>query len=196
MNTIKQAKWIRAFRWLHRKIAIVLFIFFFIVSVTGLLLGWKKNTGLLAATQKGSTTNISQWLPVDSLQKMAVRYLQDSVSSTLSTELDRIDIRPSKGIAKFIFTDHYWAIQLDCATGKLLLIEKRSSDFIEDLHDGSILDSIFGTGKEEIKLVYTSIMGISLLMLILTGFWLWYGPKRLRKAKKNLKKNTLPNPGG
>ena len=186
MTTIKQqAKWIRWFRWLHRKIALVLFIFFLLIAVTGLLLGAKKHWGLLAPTQKGLSSAPSQWLSVDSLNKMANRYLRDSVSPTLSTELDRIDIRPGKGIAKFVYKDQYWGLQLDCTTGALLLIEKRKSDFIEDLHDLSILDDWFGTSDEQIKLGYTVMMGISLLLLILSGIWLWYGPKRIRQLKKS-----------
>jgi len=185
MATIKQqAKWVRITRWLHRKIALALFIFFLVIAVTGVLLGIKKHAGLLAPTQKGTSSNLSEWLPVDSMQKMANRFLLDSVSANLSTNLDRIDIRPGKGIAKFVYKDHYWGLQLDCKTGALLLIEKRRSDFIEDLHDGSILDDLFGTNDEQIKLGYTIVMGISLLLLILSGLWLWYGPKLIRKMKR------------
>ena len=183
MNTQKQAKRIRSFRYLHRKIAIFLFVFFFIISITGLLLGWKKITGLLAPTQKGISTNAATWLTIDSLQKLAAQYLNDSVDNRLSVELDRIDIRPSKGIVKFVFIDHYWGLQIDCTSGKLLHIEKRNSDFIEDIHDGTILDKVFGTGEKSM-LGYTTIMGLSLFLLTVTGFWLWYGPKRLRKNKK------------
>lgn len=185
MSTLlKQAKWLRSFRWLHRKIAIFLFVFFLIISITGLLLGIKKHTGLLAPTQKGVSSDLSTWLPVDSLQKMAIKFLKDSVNSKLSTEVDRIDIRPKKGIAKFVFREHFNALQLDGTTGRLLLVEKRRSDFIEKIHDGSILDKLFGTGNEQIKLTYTVIMGFSLFMLVLTGFWLWYGPKKIRKDRK------------
>jgi hypothetical protein len=183
-NTKQQAKWIRVLRWIHRKIAVALFIFFFIVSVTGILLGIKKHTGLLAPTQKGVSSDLAAWLPVDSLQKLAVAYLRDSVSSTLSTEIDRIDIRPGKGVVKFIFVGHYNSLQLDGTNGRLMLIEKRKSDFIENIHDGSILDKVFGTSDEQIKVSYTVIMGTSLLLLVLTGFWLWYGPKRLRKSRR------------
>jgi len=183
-NTKQQAKWIRGLRWLHRKIAIFLFVFFFIISVTGLLLGIKKQTGLLAPAQKGVSSDLATWLPVDSLQKIAVQILRDSVSPGLSTGIDRIDIRPQKGIVRFIFKDHYNGLQLDGTTGKLLLIEKRKSDFIENIHDGSILDKLFGTGGEQVKVSYTIIMGLSLFMLVLSGFWLWYGPKRLRKSRK------------
>ncbi len=184
-NTIQQAKWIRWLRWLHRKIAIFLFVFFLIISITGLLLGIKKQTGLLAPTQKGVSSDLSIWLSVDSLKKNAIRYLYDSVSPTLSTAIDRIDIRPDKGIIKFTFKDHFKGLQLDGTTGKLLSIETRKSDFIEKLHDGSILDKIFGTGGDQVKVSYTVIMGSSLFLLILSGLWLWYGPKRLRKARKS-----------
>lgn len=185
MTSIQQrAKWIRAFRWLHRKLALALFIFFLLISVTGILLGAKKHWGILAPTQKGLSADPRNWLPLDSLHRMANSYLVDSVKEELSTELDRIDVRPSKGIAKFVYKDHYWGLQLDCTNGALLLIEKRNSDFLEDLHDGSILDDLIGTGDEEIKLGYTIIMGLSLLLLILSGLWLWYGPRRIRQLKK------------
>jgi uncharacterized iron-regulated membrane protein len=183
-STNKQAKWIRMFRWLHRKLAVALFLFFLLVAITGLLLGIKKHTGHLAPTQKGTSADLSKWLSTDSLEKIARAYLIDSVSQDLSTELDRIDIRPGKGIAKFKYKDHYWGLQLDCATGKVLLLERRTGDFIEDLHDGSIIDDWLGTGDEQVKVGYTVIMGTSLLLLVLSGIWLWYGPKLIRKIKR------------
>lgn len=89
-------------------------------------------------------------------------------------------------MVKFVFIDHYWGIQLDGATGKLLHIERRNSDILENIHDGSILDYYFGTTGEQFKLVYTSIMGLALLTFTITGFWLWYGPKVLRIKNKKL----------
>lgn len=187
-DTKKQARIIRIFRWVHRKLAIALFVFFLLISITGILLGIKKNTGLLAPTQKGISSDQSTWLPVDSLTTIALAYLHDSVSAGLSPELDRIDIRPGKGIAKYIFKNHYTGLQLDCASGKVLSVEKRKSDFIEDLHDGSILDDLFGTKDEPAKISYTLLMGVSLLMLIISGFWLWYGPKIIRRKKRGAEK--------
>ena len=54
-----QAKTLRVFRKVHRTTGAFLFIFFFIISITGLLLGWKKNSGglLLADSRKGTTTS-------------------------------------------------------------------------------------------------------------------------------------------
>jgi uncharacterized iron-regulated membrane protein len=183
-TTQLQARIIRFFRWLHRKIAIFLFAFFLVIAVTGLLLGIKKQTGLLAPTQKGLSSDLATWLPIDSLEKIAVRILHDSVAADLSPEIDRIDIRPQKGIVKFVFKHHYHGLQLDGTTGRLLLMETRRSDFIEHLHDGSLFDKLFNTGNDGAKITYTLIMGLSLLMLILSGLWLWYGPKRLRKSRK------------
>lgn len=183
-NTKQQAKWIRWFRWLHRKIAIFLFVFFLLIALTGLLLGIKKQTGLLAPTQNGLSADLATWLPIDSLEKIAIRVLHDSVAADLSPEIDRIDIRPQKGIVKFIFSHHYNGLQLDGKTGRLLLKEKRKSDFIENLHDGSILDKLFSTGNDGAKISYTLIMGLSLFLLVLSGLWLWYGPKRLRNSRK------------
>ncbi len=185
MSTTKtQAKWIRRFRWLHRKIAIFLFAFFLVMSITGVLLGIKKQSGLLAPTQKGVSKDLATWLSFDSLHKNAIRFLHDSVDADLSPTVDRIDVRPDKGIVKFTFKDHFKGLQLDGTTGQLLSVETRKSDFIEKIHDGSMLDKIFGTGGDQAKLTYTITLGTSLFMLVLTGMWLWYGPKVLRRKRR------------
>lgn len=184
----KQAKLLRVFRKTHRTLGAVLFIFFFFISSTGILLGWKKDTGgiIQSKSHMGISKNLKNWLPIDSLHTIACNVLRDSVSADLSHELERIDIRKNKGMIKFVFIDHFWGIQLDGTTGQLLYIEERRSDFIEKIHDGSILDYYIGTAGDQIKLFYTSIMGLSLLTFTVTGFWLWYGPKRMRKRKMNL----------
>ena len=178
-----QAKVLRAFRKIHRLTGASLFAFFFIIAFTGLLLGWKKHSGglILAQSHKGSSTEMTEWLPIDSLHQIACKTLHEQVDPTLSLELDRIDIRPDKGMGKFVFAGHFQGLQLDLATGELLHVEQRRADFIEKIHDGSILDHYMGTSNGQIKLFYTSVMGVALLVFTVTGFWLWYGPKRMRK---------------
>ncbi|MBW6492746.1 MAG: PepSY domain-containing protein [Lentimicrobium sp.] len=178
-----QAKLLRTFRKIHKTTGAILFVFFFIISITGLLLGLKKHSSglILSKSFQGTSTDLKDWLPVDSLHKNACKILIDSVSSDLSTELDRIEIHKEKGMVKFVFTEGFWGIQLDGTTGQLLHIERRRADFIENIHDGSILDHYFGTGNEQIKIIYSSMMGLALFAFTLTGFWLWYGPKRMRK---------------
>lgn len=188
-STQKQAKILRWFRKVHRITGAMLFIFFFIIAISGILLGLKSNSNglILPKTTQGTTNNLKNWLPIDSLHTKATSILQDSISPNLSLKLDRIDIRKNKGIVKFIFENHYWEIQLDGATGELLSVAKRHSDLIEDIHDATILDRVFNTSQTQIKLIYTLIMGLALLLFTITGFWLWYGPKRLKKSRKIIK---------
>ncbi|MDF4220210.1 PepSY-associated TM helix domain-containing protein [Maribacter sp. M208] len=181
----RQAKLLRNFRKVHRITGAALFIFFFVISITGLLLGWKKHSGdlILSKSYAGVSTNLKHWLPIDSLHTIANTYLLDSISSELSTEIDRIDIRKNKGMVKFVYTDHIWSLQIDGTTGKVLHVERRYSDVIEKIHDGSILDELLGTSNKQIKVFYTSVMGLALLVFTITGFWLWYGPKRMKRNK-------------
>jgi len=181
----QQAKILRTFRKVHRTTGALLFIFFFFIAVTGVILGWKNHSNglIIPKSYEGTSTSLKNWLPLDSLHKKANFILLDSVSANLSTELDRIDVRSNKGIVKFVFKNHYWEIQLDGATGNLLNIGKRHSDFFENIHDGSILDRYFATSNGQIKLIYTTIMGLALLLFTITGFWLWYGPKRMKRIK-------------
>tara|TARA_R110002126_G_scaffold201589_2_gene349199 strand:+ start:2709 stop:3287 length:579 start_codon:yes stop_codon:yes gene_type:complete len=179
----RQAKWLRIFRKIHRITGASLFLFFFFIATTGLLLGWKKHSAgiILSKSYQGSSTELKDWLPIDSLNTMANYYLLEKISPELSTDIDRIDIRKDKGMVKFIYSEHLWGLQLDGATGKLLHIDRRYSDLIENIHDGSILDKYLGASNNQIKVFYTTIMGVALLVFTITGFWLWYGPKRMRR---------------
>ncbi len=178
----QEAKLLRAVRKVHRTTGILLFVFFAIIAISGTLLGWKKHSGdlLLPQSRKGTSTVLSEWLPLDSLHVLANSYLASEVSPRLSTEINRIDVRQSKGMVKFVYDEHYYGVQLDGATGDLLHIGNRRSDLIENIHDGSIIDHYLGT-KGWIKLIYTSLMGLALFTFTVTGFWLWYGPKRMRR---------------
>lgn len=181
----KQAKILRILRRVHRTTGAFLFVFFFIISITGFLLGLKKNSSelLLPNTYEGSSDNLSDWFNIVDLHYTANRILHDSISKNLSLELNRIDIRKEKGVVKFVYKNHPHEVQLDGATGALLNIGKRHSDTIENIHDGSILDNYFKTSKGQIKIIYTTIMSLALLTFTITGFWLWYGPKRMRKNR-------------
>ena len=192
----KQAHTLRIFRKAHRWSAIVLFVFFLIISVSGLLLGWKKHSGdlILPKTYKGTSDNITTWLPLDSLNRIADQALASHAGSGKSFKLDRIDIRKEKGVAKFIYSDHYWGVQVDGATGNVLHIGKRNSDLFENIHDGSILDKVLGTSNGQIKVLYSSLMGLSLLTFTVTGFWLWYGPKKMKQAVRKQPQSRFSRP--
>jgi uncharacterized iron-regulated membrane protein len=181
----KHAKVLRIFRKIHRYIGAFLFLFFIIISVSGILLGWKKlsNGVLLPESQQGTSTELKDWISIDSLHTIACYELQQATTGDVSLKLERIDIRKENGMVKFVFEEDYWEVQLDGATGNPLQIAKRQSDFLENIHDGTIFGTSFGMGTP-IKIIYTSIMGIALLIFSITGFWMWYGPKKMRRIRK------------
>lgn len=181
----KQAKVLRVFRKIHRVAGVSLFLFLFCIGVTGLLLGWKKNSGglILADTSKGISSDLNTWLPMHQLAENAIKYVNDSIPENLATKIDRIDVRPDKGIVKITFKDHYVGVQLDGRTGFVLKKENRNADLIEQIHDGSWVDRLFGLNSGVFKLFYTTVSGLGLLIFCITGFWLWYGPKMFRKQQ-------------
>ena len=169
---------LRQFRSIHKWIGISVALFMLVTSITGVMLGWKKNVDILQPpTLKGSSTHVADWVSFEAVTQSALRAL-DSVTRAKNS-IDRLDVRFDKGIIKVIFTKGYWEAQVDAATGKTLSVAKRHADWIEHIHDGSIINDFF-------KLIYTNYIGFGLLFLSITGFWLWYGPKRIRKAKQAL----------
>lgn len=171
----------RGYRKLHRLVAVPLFVFMFLIGATGLLLGWKKQANLTPPTGQSLESNPANWLPLDSLLNLANQYADQHLAGY--GEIDRMDIRPKKGIAKVVFTQHYAEIQLDCATGRILFVGKRWNDFVEHLHDGTIVDRLLGFKGDSFKITYTTITSLGLMGLAFSGFWLWFNPKRIKSTK-------------
>ena len=179
---VKHAKVLRFVRKIHRYTGVFLFVFFFVIGFTGLLLGWKKNSGgyLTPESKQGVAKNFEDWLPIDTLYSIAANHIIKAYGTNADVSLDRIDIKYGKGMANFIFEKNYRAVQVDGVTGEVLSLDRRRADFIENIHDGMIIDKLLINKSQPFKLVYTSIMGLALLTFTITGFWLWYGPKRMR----------------
>ena len=90
-------------------------------------------------------------------------------------DIDRIDIRPNKGIAK-IRSKNNWEIQLDIESAEIYSVSFRRSDIIESVHDGSFFSDYVKFG-----LFFPS--GILLIVLSFTGIYLFIVPI-LRPNKK------------
>jgi uncharacterized iron-regulated membrane protein len=166
---------VRQFRSLHRYIGVGLAVFMLITAITGLLLGWKKNAGVLQPpTLKGVSQDIRQWKSFHQVATAAMHGM-DSIGES-NNAIDRMDVRLDKGIVKVLFIRGYWEVQVDGTTGKVLSLAQRHSDWIEHIHDGSIFSDLF-------KVIYTNMLGTGLFVLALSGLWLWYGPKVIRRSK-------------
>lgn len=149
-----------------------------LLGITGLLLTWKSELKLSPPTQK--TIGKNQLISISEIEKNALRYI-DSID--LDNKINRIDYRPSKGIAKIRFENHFTELQIDCYSGKILSVKQRTSDIIEMIHDGSIIDFMFKSESENIKLIYSTLASLGLILLALSGFLLWLKPKQIKKFK-------------
>ena len=168
---------LRHYRVYHRYVGLVMAVLVLISSVTGILLGWKKDVDLLQPpTQKGATTDLAQWIPLSEMAVIATAAL-DSAQAIKANPIDRIEARPEKGIVKVLFAEGSWEVQVDGSNGKVLSVAQRHSDWIEKIHDGSIISDGF-------KLISMNVLGIGLLVLTVTGVSLWFYPKRIRKLKQ------------
>lgn len=174
------AKASRWYRKAHRFVAMPLVVFLFIMGATGLLLAWKDELQLKPPTAS-IESNGRPLISLDSIKNNAVEHVE---KLGLSKEIDRIDYRPKKGIAKVIFVNHFTELQVDCFTGKILSEKTRTADIIEMIHDGSILDFLFKNSSKPAKLFYSTLTSLGLMFLAFSGFWLWLKPKKIKKLKK------------
>ena len=154
-------------------------LFMFLLGTTGLLLTWKAELKLQPTSQNSSNIN-HLLVPLSVIEQNAISYAD---SLQLFSIINRIDYRPSKGIAKVRFENHFIELQIDCYTGKVISAKQRTDNIIEMIHDGSILDYLFGNESENVKLLYSSITSICLILLAFSGFWLWFKPKQIKKIK-------------
>ncbi|MDY0078926.1 MAG: hypothetical protein RBR87_16785, partial [Bacteroidales bacterium] len=59
----RRTKTIRLFRKTHRSSGLILMAFILNIAITGILLGWKKDSKglILPKTQKGASTELADW---------------------------------------------------------------------------------------------------------------------------------------
>lgn len=169
---------LRRFRVWHRRIGTLLGLLFLISALTGILLALKKEVAVLQPpSQKGHSRELADWLPLHELEQRAQRALEEKRPTLENYQVDRLDVRPSKGMVKVLFEEKNWEVQLDGSQGTVLSIARRHSDWIEALHDGSIVSDGF-------KLASMHLIGIGLILLVMSGWWLWYGPRKVRAMRK------------
>ncbi len=159
-------------RKLHRWGAIVVAIPFLIVIATGLLLQLKKQVAWVQPPeQKGSEA-----APMMTMEEMlAAARLVPEAGIQQWSDIDRIDVRPKKGLIKVIGLSR-WELQLDASTGAVLQTAYRRSDLMESLHDGSWFHPLA-------KLWIFLPSGVIVFALWITGIYLFLLPIRSRRAK-------------
>ena len=172
---LKLSRNTRRYRRIHYYLGLSISLLLLISAGTGILLGFKKEVDALQPpTQEVENVVLSQWLSLSDLSLKAHEALNSKNPGNYL--LDKMDVRPEKGIVKVIFMPDFWEVQVNGATGEILSVERRYSDLIEKIHDGSIISDSF-------KLISMNILGVGVLVLVFSGLWLWYGPFIIRKIK-------------
>ena len=120
-------------RLLHLWFALVILIPCVIVVGSGILLQIKKQSDWVQPpTQKGQSYIPS--VPFENILNVARTLPELDVNGW--DDIDRIDVRPGKGILK-VLAKNNWEAQLDAQTSEVLHLAYRRSDTIEAIHDGS-----------------------------------------------------------
>jgi uncharacterized iron-regulated membrane protein len=160
-------------RQLHRKGALLAALPFCVVIVTGLLLQVKKQVAWVQPPEQ-RTEHVEPRLTFEAI--LAAAATRPEVGIRTWADVDRLDVRPGKGILKVLSTSR-WEMQLDLATAEILQVAYRRSDLIESLHDGSWF-------HPNVKLWLFLPMGFVVLGLWLTGIYLWWLPIGVRRRKR------------
>lgn len=159
-------------RKVHRWAAIATALPVIIVIVTGIILQVKKEFDWIQPpTQHGSTSELV--LSFDQILDVVSKVPE--VDLTSWDDINRLDVRPGKGIIK-VRGNNDWEVQLDSKTGDVLQVAVRRSDFIESIHDGSFF-------HESFKLWVFLPTAVILAAMWGTGIYLFLLPYML-KAKQ------------
>lgn len=175
----------RLFRKIHYWGSLVLMVTTLVVATTGVLLALRKDFAVLQPPQQRSSIGALSDRPISALVKAVTAYR--GFESITEADVDRIDIRPSRGLAKVILNDHT-EVQVDLHTLRVLQVGYRTSDVLELIHSGTIVG-------EWGKYVWAIPTGVGLLLLWATGIYLFVWPfltrARARRAKaEKLKTST------
>lgn len=160
-------------RW-HRIGAVAIAAPFLVVILTGLLLQLKKELAWIQPpTQSGSSASPTLSFP----EILEITRTVPEAQVADWADIDRLDVRPTKGVVKVRCVNGI-EVQLDSADGRVLQVERRRSDLIESLHDGSWF-------HELAKLWIFLPAGVVVLLLWISGVYLWWLPHGLRRRKRS-----------
>lgn len=165
------------FNLLNRKVhywaSIIVALPVLIVIVSGILLQTKKQfTWIQPTEQRGAGKAPAISLP----QVLEISKSVAEAEIKTWDDISRLDVRPSRGMLKVTAKNH-WEIQIDTETGAILQTAYRRSDIIESIHDGSFF-------HDAVKTWIFLPSGIALLLLWLTGIYLFVLPIWVKRRRK------------
>ncbi|HKX55042.1 MAG TPA: PepSY domain-containing protein [Xanthomonadales bacterium] len=163
-------------RKIHHWTTVFLALPLLVIICSGLLLQMKKQATFVQPPEQRGTGTEPQ---VDLEQILASVVGRQELGVSGWDDIDRLDVRPGKGLVKVVLQNG-WEVQVDLGTGAVLQAAYRRSDLIESIHDGSFF------GGDVIKLGLFLPTGIALLLMWLTGLWLFALPYLPKKKRRRL----------
>jgi len=151
-----------------------------VVIITGILLQLKKQLPFVQPIERAGVTHEPVATPAQYLEAINRGKLDGAVTWK---DVQRVDIRPSKGIAKVILKSDV-EYQVDLGTGHVLQRELRMSDFIESLHDGSF----FAGDISKLGIFLPAAIG--LLVLWVSGIYMFWLPIIVKQRKSRAAKKS------
>jgi uncharacterized iron-regulated membrane protein len=97
--------------------------------------------------------------------------------------VNRLDVRPGRGMVKAWLKNGY-EVQVDLGTGRVMQTAYRRSDLIESIHDGSFF------AGDWTKLGLFLPAGLTMLLLWLSGLWMWWVPFITKRRRALAKRKT------
>jgi hypothetical protein len=144
-----------------------------VILCTGILLQLKKHwSWVQPVEQRGTGTT-----PVLDLEGILASVRTAGLHVHDWNDVNRLDVRPGRGMVK-VWLHNGWEVQVDLGTGRVLSTAYRRSDLIESIHDGSF----FAGNFTKIGLFLPA--GIALLVMWLTGLWMFWLPFSVRRKRR------------
>lgn len=161
-------------RRIHYWASAVIAVPLLVVAITGSVLQLRKQIAWVQPPeQRGSVTAPT----IELSHILASLIAHETLNVTGWHDINRLDVRPEKGIVKAWLKSN-WEAQIDLGTGEILQVAFRRSDWIESIHDGSI----FGDG---VKLGIFFPSAIGLILLWCGGIWMFIYPlMNKRRARR------------
>lgn len=145
-----------------------------VIICSGLLLQMKKHSAWIQPEEQIGTGTVPQ---IDFEGIIASVRSESSLGARSWDDIDRIDVRPGKGVAK-VRLNSGWEIQVDLGSGEVLQTAYRRSDLIESIHDGTLF------GGDWVKLGIFLPTGVVLLAMWMSGMWMFWVPFSRRRQKR------------
>lgn len=152
---------------LHLWLGVVCTMGVLVLCITGILLNHKRALGLMPDVEHSPRAEFSSAL---GMADLAARAGIAAGEAGTAAGIDRMDVRPRDGLIKVRFRDRdVTEVTLDIHDGRVLHVGQRNDVFLEKLHSGEIFGDRW--------ILLSDVAAGLLIVLIVTGYWLWLFPK-------------------